>query len=64
LFVCLLAGLHKNYSARFLQKHPLDLVSNPDHVTLGLGLWLGSIVVATDVPRHPPGRTVLRFCEV
>jgi len=50
-FVCLLAGLCKNYSIDFPKKLDekvshgprkklLDLGSNLDHVTLGLGLGL------------------------
>jgi len=51
LLVCLLTGLHKDYSTDFLNtefvgkaaqgpwKNPLDYGGNPDHVTLGLGLW-------------------------
>ena len=65
LFVCLFVSrITQKLIARFLQKHPLDLGSNADHVTLALGLWLGSVVVAPDIPCHPRGRTVLRFCEV
>ena len=46
LFVCLLTGLRKSYSADFhkirrkggtwARKKPLDFGGNPDHVALGL----------------------------
>jgi len=37
-FICLLAGLHKNYSADFHEKILLDFGGNPDHATLRLEL--------------------------